>query len=39
METKHPDVEKVLFTEEDIDAIVTRLGAQITRITRARILC
>ena len=26
----HPDVEKVLFSEEDIAAIIKRLGAQIT---------
>ena len=30
METLHPDVEKVLFTEEDIAEIVKRLGAKIT---------
>lgn len=29
METLHPDVEKVLFTEEDIAEIVKRLGAKI----------
>ena len=30
METMHPDVEKVLFSEEDIANMVKRLGAQIT---------
>ena len=30
METIHPDVEKVLFSEEDIANMVKRLGAQIT---------
>ena len=30
METIHPDVEKVLFSEEDIAAMVKRLGAQIS---------
>lgn len=30
METMHPDVEKVLFSEEDIANMVKRLGAQIS---------
>ena len=30
METMHPDVEKVLFSEEDIADMVKRLGAQIS---------
>lgn len=30
MEAQHPDVEKVLFTEDDIRGIVARLGRQIT---------
>lgn len=30
METMHPDVEKVLFSEEDIANMVERLGAQIS---------
>ena len=31
MASQHPDIEKVLFTQEDIDGIVSRLGEQITR--------
>ena len=31
MSTQHPDVETVLFSEEDIAQIVNRLGEQITR--------
>lgn len=31
MEALHPDVEKVLFSEDDIRDIVTNVGAQITR--------
>lgn len=31
MEALHPDVEKVLFSEEDIRGIVASVGAQITR--------
>ena len=31
MASQHPDIEKVLFTQEDIDVIVSRLGEQITR--------
>ena len=30
MESMHPDVEKVIFSEEDIRGIVKRLGGQIT---------
>ena len=30
METIHPDVETVLFSEEEIASMVKRLGAQIT---------
>ena len=30
METMHPDVEKVLFSEEDIADMVKCLGAQIS---------
>ena len=29
MASQHPDIEKVLFTQEDIDGIVSRLGEQI----------
>ncbi len=31
METLHPDVEEILFSEEDIKGIVKRLGDQITK--------
>ena len=31
MASQHPDIEKVLFTQEDIDGIVSRLGEEITR--------
>ena len=31
METLHPDVEEILFSEEDIKGIVRRLGEQITK--------
>ena len=31
MASQHPDIEKVLFTQEEIDGIVSRLGEQITR--------
>ena len=31
MTSQHPDIEKVMFTQEDIDGIVSRLGEQITR--------
>lgn len=31
MEAIHPDIERVLFTEEDIKAIVERVGAEVTR--------
>lgn len=31
METLHPDVEEILFSEEDIKGIVKRLGEQITK--------
>ena len=31
MASQHPDIEKVLFTREDIDGIVSRLGEEITR--------
>ena len=31
MASQHLDIEKVLFTQEDIDGIVSRLGEQITR--------
>ena len=31
MTSQHPDIEKVLFTQEDIDGIVSRLGEEITR--------
>ena len=31
MASQHPDIEKVLFTQEDIDGIVSRLGVQISR--------
>lgn len=36
MENTHPDIERVLFTEEDIAAIVKRLGAQITEDYQGR---
>lgn len=36
METIHPDVEKVLFSEEDIANMVKRLGAQITEDYKGR---
>ena len=31
MASQHPDIEKVLFTQEDIEGIVSRLGEEITR--------
>ena len=31
MASQHPDIEKVLFTQEDIAGIVSRLGEEITR--------
>lgn len=31
METMHPDVEQILFSEEEISSIVKRLGAQISK--------
>lgn len=31
METMHPDVEEILFSQEDIAAMVKRLGAQISQ--------
>ena len=31
MEAMHPDIERVLFTEDDIKGIVKRLGEQITQ--------
>ena len=31
MASQHPDIEKVLFTQEDLDGIVSRLGEEITR--------
>ena len=39
MASQHPDIEKVLFTQEDIDGIVSRLGEQILATTRVRIWC
>ena len=31
MEAMHPDIERVLFTEDDIKGIVKRMGEQITQ--------
>ena len=32
MASQHPDIEKVLFTQEDIDGIVSRLGEELSLI-------
>lgn len=36
MEALHPDIKEVLFSEEDIHGIITRMGQQITRDYQGR---